>query len=78
MLIAAIISTIIIKILSNTSSVLYPKAKVTGDGKIKIACLGDSITYGFNDSNYIISDYNSNIDNKREDFNYGSLFKFCN
>ena len=34
MLIAAIITTIIIKIASSTNSVLYPKAKVTGNATI--------------------------------------------
>ena len=75
MLIAAIISTIIIKILSNTSSVLYPKAKVTGDGKIKIACLGDSITYGLgvvsNRDNAWVSLLVDRLGNNYKTINYG-------
>lgn len=75
MLIVAIITTIIIKIASSTNSVLYPKAKVTGNGDTKIACVGDSITYGIgvvnNRDNSWVSLLANELGDNYKTINYG-------
>ena len=77
MLIAAIITTILVKLASNTNSVLYPKAKVTGNGNIKVACVGDSITYGLgvvnNRNNAWVSLLADELGDNYQTINYGLI-----
>ena len=47
-LIVIVVGVVVYNICSydNYNKIMYPKPLVTGDGNIKIACVGDSITYG--------------------------------
>ncbi len=57
-------------------NMLYPKAKITGDGDIKIACVGDSITYGYGLSNRNdtwVSLLVNELGNKYQTINYGLI-----